>query len=189
MFQALTIMELPPDPSNNPHRDRQDEIFRSGFQPIFSDDATFGKRKASLTAAESAKAQKIASILQSDFMRELQRPEEFYRPLAIDLPEKSSRHRPSYYAMVGSWLPPLEPRAHLRRKRQYATETQRTMMARSPRWDDTQNLVSALEEDWDSDTNTPGFPTHPNDLGGGLWHMFTTLQMWFGDHPGFDPNS
>ena len=59
-------MELPPDPHNNPHRDRQDKIFRSGIQPIMSqgDDATLGKRKASLTAAESAKAAKIESLAQ-----------------------------------------------------------------------------------------------------------------------------
>ena len=64
MFQALTIMELPPDPNNNPHLKRQDEIFRSGFQPILpeDDDTPLGKRKASLI--ESRKAARIQSLAQ-----------------------------------------------------------------------------------------------------------------------------
>ena len=66
MFQARDIMELPPDPSNNPHLDAELQRFRSGFQPILpeDDDTPQGKRKASLTAAESAKAAKIESLAQ-----------------------------------------------------------------------------------------------------------------------------
>ena len=145
MFQARDIMELPPDPNNNPHRDRQDQIFRSGIQPIISDDAALGKRKASLTAAEGAKARKIASIVQSDFMHELQRPEEFYRPEALDFnaPVVQQLPRPP----LASWPPvPTEfiPPTYYGIKRGrlnpdqnppvYRTETQRAYDPDRPQW-------------------------------------------------------
>ena len=112
MFQALSIMELPPDPHNNPHRDRQDEIFRSGIQPIISqgDDATLGKRKASLTADESAKAQRIASIEQGlyiyDQWKNVQ-PDSYFmesnRPQPIHLrPRVRGLTLPHYYQMEGN---------------------------------------------------------------------------------------
>ena len=94
MFQALSSMELPPDPHNNPHLKAEQQRFRTGIQPIISlgDDATLGKRKASLTADESAKAQRIASIEQGlyilDQWKSVQ-PHSYFmelnRPKPIDL--------------------------------------------------------------------------------------------------------
>ena len=103
MFQALSIMELPPDPHNNPHLNAERQRFSSGIQPIFEadDDTPQGKRKASLTAAEGAKAQKIASIAQSDYMQSgwfgsdpMQRPEEFYRPEPLDYNAPEGSRKP-----------------------------------------------------------------------------------------------
>ena len=129
MFQALTIMELPPDPSNNPHRDRQDKIFRSGIQPIMSqgDDATLGKRKASLTADESAKAQRIASIEQGlyiyDQWKNVQ-PDSYFmesnRPQPIHLrPRVRGLALPHYYQMEGNVY------GYSTTGHDYRTETQR----------------------------------------------------------------
>ena len=96
MFQALSSMELPPDPHNNPHLNAERQRFNSGIQPIISDDATLGKRKASLTAAEGAKAQKIASIAQSGWFGSdpRQRPEEFYRPEPLDYNAPEGSRKP-----------------------------------------------------------------------------------------------
>ena len=169
MFQARDIMELPPDPSNNPHLKRQDEIFRSGIQPIISDDAALGKRKASLTEAEGAKARKIASIVQSDFMHELQRPEEFYRPepLAFNAPVVHDVDR----APLASWYrEPTEfkPPSYLVERPVSLNPDQNPLVyrRRSPLDHNHPTLTEALERD-----------TNP--------YAFTTLRMWFGDHPSF----
>ena len=88
-------MELPPDPDpNNPHLNAEQQRFRSGIQPIFEadDDTPQGKRKASFTAAEGAKAQRIASIEQGlyiyDQWKSVQ-PDSYFmelnRPKPIDL--------------------------------------------------------------------------------------------------------